>query len=160
MGHAFGATGAIMVGQCAENLERLGGRYGVAAVSGAAGLGVAVLIERGRRISVIWINLAATLIAVALTMAATMAYALRTDNQSIVDSIWGIGFVVIAVVSFVLSLVIADGNLVRSALALLLTAIWGCGWGRSSTTATAARARTPGTPPCCARTRGRSPRSC
>ncbi|GLX93380.1 acetyl-CoA C-acyltransferase [Herbidospora sp. NBRC 101105] len=46
MGHAFGATGAIMVGQCAENLTRLGGRYGVAAVSGAAGLGVAVLIER------------------------------------------------------------------------------------------------------------------
>ncbi|GAB1818068.1 acetyl-CoA C-acyltransferase [Herbidospora sp. RD11066] len=46
MGHAFGATGAIMVGQCAENLKRLGGRYGVASVSGAAGLGVAVLIER------------------------------------------------------------------------------------------------------------------
>lgn len=73
----------------------------------------------------IWINLAATLIAVALTMAATMAYALRTDNQSIVDSVWGIGFVVIAVVSFVLSLVLADGNLVRATLALLLTAIWG-----------------------------------
>ncbi|GAA0979757.1 acetyl-CoA C-acetyltransferase [Acrocarpospora macrocephala] len=46
MGHAFGATGAIMVGGCADALERLGGRYGVAAVSGAAGLGVAVLIER------------------------------------------------------------------------------------------------------------------
>ncbi|WP_061289149.1 acetyl-CoA C-acyltransferase [Herbidospora cretacea] len=46
MGHAFGATGAIMVGQCVDDLERLGGRYGVAAVSGAAGLGVAVLIER------------------------------------------------------------------------------------------------------------------
>ncbi|GII83782.1 acetyl-CoA acetyltransferase [Sphaerisporangium siamense] len=46
MGHAFGATGAIMVGGCAEELDRRGGRYGVAAVSGAAGLGVAVLIER------------------------------------------------------------------------------------------------------------------
>jgi len=46
MGHAFGATGAIMVGGCADALDRLGGRYGVAAVSGAAGLGVAVLIER------------------------------------------------------------------------------------------------------------------
>jgi acetyl-CoA C-acetyltransferase len=46
MGHAFGATGAILVGSCLEELERRGGRYGVAAVSGAAGLGVAVLIER------------------------------------------------------------------------------------------------------------------
>jgi acetyl-CoA C-acetyltransferase len=46
MGHAFGATGAILVGQCIDELERRDGRYGVAAVSGAAGLGVAVLIER------------------------------------------------------------------------------------------------------------------
>lgn len=46
MGHAFGATGAILVGSCIEELERRGARYGVAAVSGAAGLGVAVLVER------------------------------------------------------------------------------------------------------------------
>lgn len=46
MGHAFGATGAILVGQCVEELERRGGRWGVAAVSGAAGLGTAVLVER------------------------------------------------------------------------------------------------------------------
>ncbi|MFM8599759.1 MAG: acetyl-CoA C-acyltransferase [Mycobacterium sp.] len=46
MGHAFGATGAILVGSCLEELERRDGRYGVAAVSGAAGLGVAILIER------------------------------------------------------------------------------------------------------------------
>lgn len=46
MGHAFGATGAILVGQCLDELERRDGRYGVAAVSGAAGLGVAVLLER------------------------------------------------------------------------------------------------------------------
>ena len=46
MGHAFGATGAIMVGGMLEELERRGGRYGVAAVSGAAGLGVAVVVER------------------------------------------------------------------------------------------------------------------
>ncbi len=45
-GHAFGATGAIMVGNCVDELHRRGGRYGVAAVSGAAGLGVAVLLER------------------------------------------------------------------------------------------------------------------
>ncbi len=46
MGHAFGATGAIMVGGCVDELHRRGGRYGIAAVSGAAGLGVAVLVER------------------------------------------------------------------------------------------------------------------
>ena len=46
MGHAFGATGAILVGQCDEELEPRGGCWGVAAVSGAAGLGTAVLVER------------------------------------------------------------------------------------------------------------------
>lgn len=46
MGHAFGATGATMVGGAIRELERINGRYAVAAVSGAAGLGVAVLLER------------------------------------------------------------------------------------------------------------------
>ncbi|WP_440098887.1 acetyl-CoA C-acyltransferase [Streptosporangium sp. H16] len=46
MGHAFGATGAILVAACADELERRGARYGVAAVSGAAGSGSAVLLER------------------------------------------------------------------------------------------------------------------
>jgi hypothetical protein len=46
MGHAFDATGAIPVGECVDELERRAGRYGVAAVSGAAGLRVAVLLER------------------------------------------------------------------------------------------------------------------
>ncbi len=46
MGHAFGATGAILLACCVDELERRQGRYGVAAVSGAAGLGVAVLVER------------------------------------------------------------------------------------------------------------------
>ena len=46
MGHAFGATGAILIGQCIEELEDSGGRFGIAAVSGAAGVGSAVLVER------------------------------------------------------------------------------------------------------------------
>jgi acetyl-CoA C-acetyltransferase len=46
MGHAFGATGAILLGCVVDELEHRDGRYGVAAVSGAAGLGVAVLVER------------------------------------------------------------------------------------------------------------------
>jgi acetyl-CoA C-acetyltransferase len=46
MGHAFGATGAILAGACADELARGGGRFGVAAVSGAAGVGTAVVMER------------------------------------------------------------------------------------------------------------------
>ncbi len=46
MGHAFGATGAILTMGIVDELERRGARRGVAAVSGAAGLGVATLIER------------------------------------------------------------------------------------------------------------------
>ncbi len=46
MGHAFGATGTIMVGQCVDELQSRQARYGVAGVSGAAGLGVGVVLER------------------------------------------------------------------------------------------------------------------
>lgn len=46
IGHAFGATGPFLVANLIDELERSGGRYGVAAVSGAAGIGVATLIER------------------------------------------------------------------------------------------------------------------
>ncbi|GLZ38696.1 acetyl-CoA C-acyltransferase [Actinokineospora sp. NBRC 105648] len=46
MGHALGATGAIMVGGCVAELERRAGRFGVAGVSGAAGLGVGMLLDR------------------------------------------------------------------------------------------------------------------
>ncbi|HUQ06887.1 MAG TPA: acetyl-CoA C-acyltransferase [Kofleriaceae bacterium] len=46
MGHAFGATGAILLANAVDELERTGRRYAVAAVSGAAGLGVATLLER------------------------------------------------------------------------------------------------------------------
>ncbi len=46
LGHAFGATGAILLINLVDELERRGARYGVAAVSGAAGLGVATVVER------------------------------------------------------------------------------------------------------------------
>lgn len=45
MGHAFGATGAILTGQAVEQLRASGGRYATAAVSGAAGLGTALILE-------------------------------------------------------------------------------------------------------------------
>lgn len=46
MGHAFAATGPILAANCLGELERRGGRYGVIAVSGAAGLGSAAVLER------------------------------------------------------------------------------------------------------------------
>lgn len=46
VGHAFGATGPFLVANLIDELERCGGRYGVASISGAAGIGVATLIER------------------------------------------------------------------------------------------------------------------
>lgn len=46
LGHAFGATGAILLLEAVDQLERLGARRAVVAVSGAAGVGVAALLER------------------------------------------------------------------------------------------------------------------
>jgi acetyl-CoA C-acetyltransferase len=45
MGHAFGATGAILTVCLLDELERSGTRRGAVAVSGAAGLGVAAVVE-------------------------------------------------------------------------------------------------------------------
>lgn len=46
MGHAFGATGTILLIGLVDELERRDAHRGVAAVSGAAGSGAAVLVER------------------------------------------------------------------------------------------------------------------
>jgi acetyl-CoA C-acetyltransferase len=45
LGHAMGATGTTLVGMLADELARRSQRRGVAAVSGALGLGAAVVIE-------------------------------------------------------------------------------------------------------------------
>lgn len=62
--------------------------------------------------------------AVALYFAAVMAAGIRVGNQSIVDTFWGPGFVLVAVVSFVASRH-AGADDVRRAVVLALTAIWG-----------------------------------
>lgn len=46
LGHPMGATGAMMAGTLLDELERRGLHRGVVAASGAAGTGVAMLIER------------------------------------------------------------------------------------------------------------------
>lgn len=46
MGHPLGATGAIMLGTLLDEMERRDLRRGIVAASGAAGAGVAMMIER------------------------------------------------------------------------------------------------------------------
>ncbi|MGI8331195.1 DUF1295 domain-containing protein [Actinomadura scrupuli] len=71
------------------------------------------------------INLLVTAVAVTATMLATMAYALRTRTQSIVDTVWGLGFVVIAAVTFAASAIQGEGLTARRVVVLVLTAVWG-----------------------------------
>jgi acetyl-CoA C-acetyltransferase len=46
LGHPLGATGAIMLGTLLDEMERRDLRRGVVAASGAAGSGIAMMIER------------------------------------------------------------------------------------------------------------------
>jgi acetyl-CoA C-acetyltransferase len=46
LGHPMGATGSILLGALLDELERRAGRFGLVALSGAAGLGTATIIER------------------------------------------------------------------------------------------------------------------
>ena len=68
-------------------------------------------------------NLAVTAVLVAVLMLGTFAYAMRTRVHAITDTVWGLGFVIIAVVSFALSA--GYGVSGRRALVLVLTAVWG-----------------------------------
>ena len=48
LGHAFGATGAILTATLLDEMERRNARHGAVGISGAAGLGAAMVIERRR----------------------------------------------------------------------------------------------------------------
>jgi steroid 5-alpha reductase family enzyme len=67
------------------------------------------------------VNLAVTAGTVAILMLATFAYAMRTGVHAIMDTIWPLGFVLIAAVSFGLSAGSGYGS--RRVLVLALTAI-------------------------------------
>ncbi len=47
MGHPLGATGAMILGTLIDELERTGGRYGLATLCVGGGMGIATVIERG-----------------------------------------------------------------------------------------------------------------
>ena len=46
MGHPLGATGAMILGTCLDELERTGGRYGLVTLCIGGGMGIATVIER------------------------------------------------------------------------------------------------------------------
>ena len=46
MGHPLGATGAMLLGTVLDELERRGGRYGLASLCVGGGMGIATIIER------------------------------------------------------------------------------------------------------------------
>ena len=46
LGHPIGATGAILIGTALDELERIGGRYGLITMCAAGGMAPAIIIER------------------------------------------------------------------------------------------------------------------
>jgi acetyl-CoA C-acetyltransferase len=46
LGHPIGATGAMLIGTCLDELERTGGRYGLITMCAAGGMAPAIIIER------------------------------------------------------------------------------------------------------------------
>ena len=46
LGHPVGATGAILIGTVLDELERIGGRYGLVTMCAAGGMAPAIIIER------------------------------------------------------------------------------------------------------------------
>lgn len=70
------------------------------------------------------LNLLAVVVAVTVFVGVIMAVAIRIRNQSIIDIFWGPGFVVAAVVSYLMSMG-GDGDETRRLVVLALTSIWG-----------------------------------
>ena len=70
------------------------------------------------------LNLLAVTAAVVVFIGVIMAVAIRIRNQSIIDIFWGPGFVLAAVVSYLVSAG-SDGDDTRRLVVLALTAIWG-----------------------------------
>jgi steroid 5-alpha reductase family enzyme len=69
------------------------------------------------------IGLGAAVLAIIVLMGVVLAISLRTSNWSIIDTFWGLGFVVVAAVSFAATTGSGDGG--RRLVALLVPVIWG-----------------------------------
>lgn len=72
------------------------------------------------------INLALSVLAVAALMLVCLTWSIKKRDWSLIDILWGLGFVLIAVVSFVTSsLTTDDGDSSRQMAMLLVTSAWG-----------------------------------
>jgi len=71
------------------------------------------------------LTLPLTALAVAVVLGVTLVVALRVGKHAVVDVAWGVGFSVIAIVSYVLSAAFDDGDPARRLLITALTVIWG-----------------------------------
>ena len=69
------------------------------------------------------VGLAVAAVAICVLMGVTLALSLRTKNWSIIDTFWGLGFVAVALTSYVVS--IGHGDSGRRLIALVVPAIWG-----------------------------------
>ncbi|MET0132056.1 MAG: DUF1295 domain-containing protein [Kibdelosporangium sp.] len=69
------------------------------------------------------IALVAAAVAICLLMGVVLLISLRTRNWSVIDTFWGLGFVVVALVSHLVS--IGEGDPGRRLVSLLVPVIWG-----------------------------------
>ena len=69
------------------------------------------------------IALAVAALTITALMGATLALSLRVSNWSIIDTFWGLGFVAVAIVSYLVT--IGHGDPGRRLVALLVPVIWG-----------------------------------
>lgn len=70
------------------------------------------------------LNLLVSIVAVAALMAVVMGVSIRAKNHSLIDIFWGPAFVLVAVVSYLLSAG-SVGDSTRRLVVLVLTAVWG-----------------------------------
>src|SRR4051794_27475365 len=66
------------------------------------------------------VSLGWTALAIVVVMAVTFAVALRAGKHAVIDVTWGLGFVVVAVVSLLVT-----GASVRGVLVVVMVALWG-----------------------------------
>lgn len=71
--------------------------------------------------------LAAAVVTVLVAFALTLVAARATGRHSVVDVTWGLGFVAVAAVAYVLSGALGTGNVVVRTVVLALVAVWGLG---------------------------------
>jgi steroid 5-alpha reductase family enzyme len=70
------------------------------------------------------LNILISIIAVAALMAVVMGVSIRAKNHSLIDIFWGPAFVVVAVVSYLVSAG-SEGDSTRRLVVLVFTAVWG-----------------------------------